>query len=41
MKDKQYTIQGVKLTMGEMTLGQDKKLIRASCRWTQNLILRK
>lgn len=28
MKDKQYTIQGVKLRMGEMTLGQDKKLLQ-------------
>ena len=27
MKDKQYTIQGVKFRMGEMTLGQDKKLM--------------
>jgi len=27
MKDKLYTIQGVKLRMGELTLGQDKKLI--------------
>ena len=27
MKDKVYTIQGTKLRMGEMTLGQDKKLL--------------
>ncbi|MCK9519812.1 MAG: hypothetical protein M0R74_12430 [Dehalococcoidia bacterium] len=27
MKEKQYVIQGVKLRMGEMTLGQDKKLL--------------
>lgn len=27
MKEKQYTIQGIKLHMGEMTLGQDKKLL--------------
>ena len=27
MKDKQYEIQGVKLSMGVMTLGQDKKLL--------------
>ena len=27
MKDKQYTIQEMKFHMGEMTLGQDKKLM--------------
>jgi hypothetical protein len=28
VKDKQYTIQGVKLKLGVMTLGQDKKLLQ-------------
>ncbi|MDZ7821573.1 MAG: hypothetical protein U5N26_07035 [Candidatus Marinimicrobia bacterium] len=28
MKEKKYTIQGKKFTMGEMTLGQDKKLLQ-------------
>lgn len=28
MKDKKYVIQGKRFTMGEMTLGQDKKLLQ-------------